>query len=112
MTPDVPIQDSDYDGAWKEALRRYFPEILQCYFPAVAATIDWQRPPEWYDKELSQILGQPGRRSTVDGKSVNRCDVKSEVRDQSGRQSEVRPAARGEHHERFSTLHFALCTLH
>ena len=39
MTNDVSIQDSDYDGAWKEALRRYFPEILQCYCPGVAATI-------------------------------------------------------------------------
>jgi hypothetical protein len=46
----------------------------------VAATIDWQRPAEWYDKELSQILGQPGQRCTVDSTSVNRCDGTSEVR--------------------------------
>jgi hypothetical protein len=51
MPNDLSVQDSDYDGAWKEALRRYFPEILQCYFPAVAATIDWQRPLEWSNKE-------------------------------------------------------------
>jgi len=63
MTNDISVQDSDYDGAWKEALRSFFQEILQCYFPAVAATIDWQRPAEWYDKELSQILGQPGQRN-------------------------------------------------
>ncbi len=48
-----PVHDSDYDGAWKEALRCYFQEILQKYFPATAAAIDWQHPPEWFDKELS-----------------------------------------------------------
>jgi hypothetical protein len=67
MTNDASKQDSDYDGAWKEALRKFFQEIIQCYFPAVAETIDWQYPPESFDKELSQILGQPGRRNrTVD----------------------------------------------
>jgi hypothetical protein len=61
------VQDSDYDGAWKEALRRFLRAILECYFPAVAATIDWEHPAEWFDKELSQILGQTGRRNrTVD----------------------------------------------
>jgi hypothetical protein len=66
MTNNISVQDSDYDGAWKEALRSFFQEILQVYFPAVAATIDWQRPLEWYDKELSQILGQPGHRNRAD----------------------------------------------
>jgi len=61
------LQDSDYDGAWKEAVRTFLQEILQCYFPAVAATIAWEQPREWYDKELSQILGQTGHRNrTVD----------------------------------------------
>jgi hypothetical protein len=70
LTHNVPadsVQDSDYDGAWKEALRRFLRAILECYFPAVAATIAWEHPPEWFDKELSQILGQTGRRNrTVD----------------------------------------------
>jgi len=67
MTSDqqsvVTDQDSDYDGAWKEALRGHMPEIFACFFPRVAATIDWRSPPEWFDKELSQILGQAGRRN-------------------------------------------------
>jgi transcription termination factor NusB len=43
------------------------PAILECYFPAVAAAVDWEQPPEWSNKELSQILGQTGRRNrTVD----------------------------------------------
>jgi hypothetical protein len=55
-------QDSDYDGAWKEALREHFREILDKYFPAVCATIDWNDPPQWSDKELSRILARAGRR--------------------------------------------------
>jgi hypothetical protein len=55
-------QDSDYDGAWKEALRRYFREILEKYFPAMAAAIDWTYEPEWSDKELSRVLARQGRR--------------------------------------------------
>jgi hypothetical protein len=65
--PSPPAQDSDYDGAWKEALRRFLREILERYFPAVAGAIAWEHPPVWSDKELSQILGQTGRRNrTVD----------------------------------------------
>ena len=65
--PSPPAQDSDYDGAWKEALRRFLRKILECYFPAVAAAVAWEHPPVWSDKELSQILGQTGRRNrTVD----------------------------------------------
>ena len=62
-----PEHDSDYDGAWKEALRKYFRAFMQMYFPAVYGHIDWAAELEWYDKELSQVLGQPGSRNrTVD----------------------------------------------
>jgi hypothetical protein len=47
-------QDSDYDGAWKECLRLHFQGILEKYFPAMAAEIDWNVQPQWHDKELSQ----------------------------------------------------------
>jgi hypothetical protein len=55
-------QDSDYDGAWKESLRQHFREILEKYFPAISAAIDWSYPPEWSDKELSRVLGRSKRR--------------------------------------------------
>jgi hypothetical protein len=58
----TPEQDSDYDGAWKESARLHFREILEKYFPATAAAIDWRYPPEWADKELSRILARSGRR--------------------------------------------------
>jgi hypothetical protein len=46
-------QDSDYDGAWKEALRTHLSELTEKYFPMVHAVIDWTVEPKWFDKELS-----------------------------------------------------------
>ncbi len=67
MDPDtvggIFPQDSDYDGAWKEALRLHLTDFLASFFPAVHAAIDWSGPLEWCDKELSQILGQAGSRN-------------------------------------------------
>jgi hypothetical protein len=59
----VPPHDSDYDGAWKEALRRRLPAFLEKYFPAIYAAVDWSAPPEWRDKELSLVAGEAGRRN-------------------------------------------------
>ncbi len=56
-------QDSDYDGAWKEALRTHLRELLKKYFPAVYAAIDWSVEPKWCDKELSQVMGRAKRRN-------------------------------------------------
>lgn len=36
---------------------------MRGYFPAIAALIDWCRPAEWLDKELSQIIGKAGARN-------------------------------------------------
>ena len=38
---DTLDQDSDYDGAWKEALSLHLPEFLSKYFPSIFAAIDW-----------------------------------------------------------------------
>ena len=56
-------QDSDYDGAWKEALRGHLREFMQKCFPTLAELIDWSREPDWLDKEISQIVGQAGHRN-------------------------------------------------
>jgi hypothetical protein len=63
VSRDPPEHDSDYDGAWKEALRLFLPAFIEKYFPAEYAAIDWSYEPEWLDKELSQILGQAGQRN-------------------------------------------------
>jgi hypothetical protein len=46
---------SDQDSPWKQILRQYFREAIEFFFPNTAALIDWQRPPEFLDKEYVQI---------------------------------------------------------
>lgn len=51
----MPAQYTDYDSAWKDILREYFPEAIQFFFAATAELIDWQRPCEFLDKEFQRI---------------------------------------------------------
>ncbi len=55
---------ADYDGPWKEALRRFFPAFLALLFPQVYADINCRRKFEFLDKELQKIVPdtQTGRR--------------------------------------------------
>jgi len=73
VTPLDQDQDSDFDGAWKEALRRFLRQFVAKYFPLVDAAIDWTCEPQWCDKELSQVIGQSGKRN-------RRVDVLVKVR--------------------------------
>jgi hypothetical protein len=45
----------DYDSPWKEALDRYFPAFLACFFPRTHAGIDWTHDYESLDAELRKI---------------------------------------------------------
>lgn len=47
---------SDFDSPWKEALEHYFPQFLQLLMPEMYRDIDWQRPHEFLDKELQQVV--------------------------------------------------------
>ena len=49
---------SHYDEPWKEALEVYFEAFVQFFFPAMHADIDWNRKPEFLDKELEKITPQ------------------------------------------------------
>ena len=60
---DDDRQDSDYDGAWKEALRSHLRRFIEKFFPRLAVLINWSIEPEWLDKEISQVIGQPGNRN-------------------------------------------------
>ncbi|UIE38885.1 DUF4351 domain-containing protein [Leptodesmis sichuanensis] len=46
---------TDQDSPWKEILRQYFPEAIAFFFPDLHRCIDWQKPPEFLDKEFQQI---------------------------------------------------------
>jgi hypothetical protein len=55
---------TDYDGAWKELLERYFVEFVHFFFPQVHGGIDWSRGYEFLDKELQRVVrdAELGRR--------------------------------------------------
>jgi hypothetical protein len=72
-----PQHDSDYDGAWKEALRLHLAQFVEKYFPDEYAAIDWSHEPEWFDKELSIVLAQAGERN-------RQVDVVAKVRLKNG----------------------------
>lgn len=54
----------DLDGAWKEALDRFFEPFLALLFPEAHADIDWSRGYESLDSELQQVVrdAELGRR--------------------------------------------------
>ncbi len=65
LAQPASIQD-DHDGAWKEVLELYFPQMLALLAPDLHALIGWTMPVEFLDKELQAVLraGTPtqGRR--------------------------------------------------
>lgn len=64
-TPLKPSR-SDYDGAWKAALEKYFNEFLALLFPAIHNEVDWSKGYEFLDGELEKITvdAKTGRRYT------------------------------------------------
>ncbi len=64
---DQTQPESDFDGAWKEALRLHFRLFLKGYFPDIEQLVDWTVPPEWLDKEIRGVVGRVKAKSrTVD----------------------------------------------
>ncbi|GLR62594.1 hypothetical protein [Marinospirillum insulare] len=57
---------SDYDGAWKAVLERYFKEFLELLFPAIYNQVYWSKGYEFLDGELEKITvdAKTGRRYT------------------------------------------------
>lgn len=48
-------QRTDYDSPWKEIIERFFPRLLEFFFPPAYTAIDWMRPYEFLDTELQQL---------------------------------------------------------
>jgi hypothetical protein len=51
---------TEFDSPWKDILELYFEDFIRFFLPAAHAEIDWDRPPEFLDKELQ---GGPGCRT-------------------------------------------------
>lgn len=56
MPEEQATARADYDAAWKELLDEHLQAILSCFFPGVAAAIDWARPIEFLDQELRAVI--------------------------------------------------------
>ncbi|MEO5368881.1 MAG: hypothetical protein H7833_02260 [Magnetococcus sp. DMHC-1] len=52
---DKQSQPTEYDSPWKEILKAYFEDFLGFFLPEAHDGIDWQRAPEFLDKELDRI---------------------------------------------------------
>jgi hypothetical protein len=54
----------DYDSPWKEGMELYFKELMQFFFPDIAARIAWDKCYQFLDKELQQVVrdAEIGRR--------------------------------------------------
>ena len=52
---DNQSQTTEYDSPWKEILRAYFKDFLAFFLVEAHDGIDWQREPEFLDKELDRI---------------------------------------------------------
>lgn len=55
---------TDFDSPWKEAVDCFLQDFLKLLFPLVHDVVDWNREPEFLDKELQQIVrdAELGRR--------------------------------------------------
>ncbi|MEO5372231.1 MAG: DUF4351 domain-containing protein [Magnetococcus sp. DMHC-1] len=53
--PETQSQATEYDSPWKEILRTYLKDFMGFFLPEAHADIDWQRTPEFLDKELDRI---------------------------------------------------------
>ena len=55
LAADDQSQTTEYDSPWKEILKAYFKDFLAFFLPEAHDGIDWQRAPEFLDKELDRI---------------------------------------------------------
>jgi hypothetical protein len=58
------IEVSEQDSVWKEAIKVYFKEFMEFFFPEIGKDIDWEKDYEFLDKELEKITqdAEIGRR--------------------------------------------------
>ena len=55
---------TEFDSPWKDILEIYFEDFISFFLPIAHGEIDWNRPPEFLDKELQQVVrdAELGRR--------------------------------------------------
>jgi hypothetical protein len=51
-----PATTLEFDNPWKDIIERQFPDFTKFFFPRLAKKIDWQKPTEFLDQELSKVI--------------------------------------------------------
>ena len=59
MENDFQSERADFDGLWKDAIQRFFPQLIQRTLPELYDDVDFSREPEFLSKELSDSIQRP-----------------------------------------------------
>jgi hypothetical protein len=51
-----PASTLEFDNPWKDIIERQFPDFTKFFFPRLAKKIDWHKPIEFLDQELSKVI--------------------------------------------------------
>lgn len=57
----------NHDGNWKRVIKELFSDFIAFFLPTLYQDIDWSHPPEYSDKELSQLLAQNKTKGNQEG---------------------------------------------
>ena len=61
---------SDQDSAWKDILERHFQSFIAFFFPEIHEEIDWDRKPDFLEKERQELFPRQRRGKSVVDKLV------------------------------------------
>ena len=50
---------ADFDGLWKDAIKRFLPQLIERTLPALYRDVDFSREPEFLSKELRDSIQRP-----------------------------------------------------
>ena len=50
---------ADFDGLWKDAIKRFLPQLIERTLPALYQDVDFSREPEFLSKELRDSIQRP-----------------------------------------------------
>ena len=59
MENDLQSERADFDGLWKDAIKRFFPQLIERTLPNLYDDVDFSREPEFLSKELRDSIQRP-----------------------------------------------------
>ena len=59
MENEFQSERANFDGLWKDAIKRFFPQLIKCTLPELYDDVDCSREPEFLSKELRDSIQRP-----------------------------------------------------